>query len=195
MADDHAACPLTGSHAPRTSLLLTVTLGRGGAKSALPWAACPTTSSNTLLAVVIVPSAVVARRREGCLPQVTEQVPTAVPAPLLMRERRAPTSDLLFANSRPPHPLRVREREPSRRSITCSQRTTSRSPARLRADARFRCKRHPRRWSPSDHHGPSPPVTGTAPLPRTPSAESSRRGSNGSPGSLCGPGSASRYPD
>jgi hypothetical protein len=40
-----------------------------------------------------------------------------------MRERRAPTSDLLFANSRPPHPLRVREREPSRRSITCSQRT------------------------------------------------------------------------
>ena len=105
MADDHAACPLTGSHAPRTSLLLTVTLGRGGAKSALPWAACPTTSSNTLLAVVIVPSAVVARRREGCLPQVTEQVPTAVPAPLLMRERRAPTSDLLFANSRPPHPL------------------------------------------------------------------------------------------
>jgi hypothetical protein len=56
----------------------------------------------------------------------------------------------------------------------------------LRADARFRCKRQPRRWNPSDYHGPSPPVTGTAPLPRTPSAESSRRGSHGSPGSLCG---------
>jgi hypothetical protein len=33
-------------------------------------------------------------------------------------------SDLLSAERRPPHPLRVREREPSRRSITCSQRTS-----------------------------------------------------------------------